>query len=72
MACGTPVITYQTGGSPEAINELTGFSIRRGQIIDVVKAIEQLKSNQNRQCVKQSENFKDKTKAKDYLKLYQL
>lgn len=72
LACGTPVITYQTGGSPEAINELTGFSIRRGQIIDVVKAIEQLKSNQNRQCVKQSENFKDKTKAKDYLKLYQL
>ena len=50
-------------------NAAAAFS---GQIIDVVKAIEQLKSNQNRQCVKQSENFKDKTKAKDYLKLYQL
>lgn len=71
IACGTPVITYETGGSPEAINDLSGFSVRTGQIIDIVKVIEELKPNQNRQCVKWSENFKDKNKAKEYLKLYQ-
>ena len=26
LACGTPVITYNTGGSPEAIDDLTGLS----------------------------------------------
>lgn len=25
LACGTPVITYKTGGSPEAIDKTTGF-----------------------------------------------
>lgn len=27
LACGTPVITYNTGGSPEAIDVKTGFNI---------------------------------------------
>jgi len=27
LACGTPVVTYNTGGSPEAIDESTGFVV---------------------------------------------
>lgn len=27
LACGTPVVTYNTGGSPEAIDEKTGFVV---------------------------------------------
>lgn len=27
LACGTPVITYKTGGSPEAIDKTTGFVV---------------------------------------------
>ena len=27
LACGTPVITYRTGGSPEAIDDTTGFIV---------------------------------------------
>lgn len=30
MACGTPVITYTTGGSPEAITDETGDVIKQG------------------------------------------
>lgn len=32
LACGTPVITYNTGGSPEAIDERTGLVVDKGDI----------------------------------------
>jgi len=32
LACGTPVITYDTGGSPEAIDAETGFVLKKGDI----------------------------------------
>ncbi len=32
LACGTPVLTYRTGGSPEAIDELTGRIVDKGDI----------------------------------------
>ncbi len=32
LSCGTPVITYNTGGSPEAIDEHTGFVIDKGDL----------------------------------------
>lgn len=42
LACGTPVITYNTGGSPEAVDEHTGFVIAKGNIQGIVAAIEAL------------------------------
>ncbi len=32
LACGTPVITYDTGGSPEAISKHTGVVVQKGDI----------------------------------------
>lgn len=32
LACGTPVITYRTGGSPEAIDFETGWVVEKGNI----------------------------------------
>lgn len=32
LACGTPVITYNTGGSPESIDEKTGAICRKGDV----------------------------------------
>ena len=32
LACGTPVITYKTGGSPESINENSGIVVQKGDI----------------------------------------
>ena len=40
LACGTPVITYRTGGSPEAISEDTGFVVDQGDLSGVMAAIE--------------------------------
>lgn len=42
IACGTPVITYNTGGSPESISESTGLVIEKGNMQQIVGAIETL------------------------------
>ena len=42
LACGTPVITYRTGGSPEAISPETGFIVEQGDIQGMVAAIKKI------------------------------
>lgn len=49
LACGTPVITYKTGGSPESIDERTGVVIEQGDIVNLVESIIAL-------CVEQNKN----------------
>ena len=39
LACGTPVITYDTGGSPEAVDQFTGFVVEKGNVIKIVEKI---------------------------------
>lgn len=45
LACGTPVITYRTGGSPEAINEKTGIVVEKGNIRELKNAVETVLNN---------------------------
>ena len=39
LACGTPVVTYRTGGSPEAVSSETGFVVKQGNLDEVVQAV---------------------------------
>lgn len=39
LACGTPVVTYRTGGSPEAIDENTGIVVEQGDLTFLMKSI---------------------------------
>ena len=43
QACGTPVITYRTGGSIEAINKGTGYIVEQGDIPAIVSIITKIK-----------------------------
>ncbi len=45
LACGTPVITYNTGGSIEAICSKTGFIVEQGDIKNIHTKIKEIKSN---------------------------
>ena len=40
QACGTPVITYQTGGSPESVDVCAGAVVPRGDVEALACAIE--------------------------------
>lgn len=42
-ACGTPVITYRTGGSPETINEKSGMIVEKGDYETMAKLINNMK-----------------------------
>jgi glycosyltransferase involved in cell wall biosynthesis len=45
LACGTPVITYNTGGSIEAVSESTGIIVEKGDMQGLVNAIETVRKN---------------------------
>lgn len=40
LACGTPVITYRTGGSPETISEDTGMVVAPGDVDGLHRAVQ--------------------------------
>lgn len=75
LACGTPVVTYRTGGSPEAIDEKTGIVVEQGDVSSVANAVarmcslnrEQLKSDCRARAEKE---FNRNDRFEDYLRLY--
>lgn len=76
LACGTPVITYNTGGSPEAVDEYTGRVIEKGDIAGLAKAVEELASidrdTLRMLCRARAEKYFNKDVQFDaYLKLYE-
>lgn len=73
LACGTPVITYRTGGSPEAVDENTGVVVEQGDLSSLAKVIYKLKDNplSAEECRKRAEIYFDKDKCfEEYIKLY--
>lgn len=74
LACGTPVITYRTGGSPEAVDEKTGVVIEQGDLDGLANAIRKMKENplSASDCRKRAEMYFDKDKCfEEYIKLYE-
>ena len=56
LACGTPVITYDTGGSPEATGAEVGVVIQRGDLKQLMHSCQALYSSQYA-CQSQSCSF---------------
>lgn len=73
LACGTPVITYKTGGSPEAIDGKTGVVIEQGNVEALANAIMQMKEQplSSEDCRRRVEECFDKDKCfEEYIELY--
>lgn len=76
LACGTPVITYDTGGSVEAVNNQTGLVVEKGNIEGLLNAIETVKQNGKNFFVaacraRAQALFNNKDRFGDYIQLYQ-
>lgn len=75
LACGTPVITYNTGGSPEAIDKHTGVTLQKGDLTGIRDAIDKL-ANEERtllrhQCEERAHAlFNNRDRFNDYINLY--
>lgn len=68
IACQTPVITYNTGGSPEAIDSNTGYVVEKGNIREVFKIIT---SGKQLEIGNIKESFTKQTMISRYLELYE-
>ena len=75
MACGTPVLTYRTGGSPEAVSPDTGWIVEKGDVEavkDVITTLPINKESIRKACRKRAEEHFDKNKCfEEYMKLYE-
>lgn len=72
LACGTPVITFNTGGSVESINEDCGIIVRKGDINGLINAIDRIRKmeiNMNI-CISNSKNFDSNIMLENYGNLY--
>lgn len=75
LACGTPVITYNTGGSPESIDANTGIVVNRGDVEGLVAAVMKITKNMDKytseQCRTRALTYFDKDICfKKYFDLY--
>lgn len=77
LACGTPVVTYRTGGSPEAIDKETGIIVEKGDYAGLLSNIRMFaqtsyKTHHSVACRKRAEECFDMNRQFDeYRKLYE-
>ena len=69
MACGTPVITYNTGGSPEAIAEGCGSVVPTGDIKAMYEKT--FETYRREDILKNAANFDKNICFKKYIELYE-
>ena len=76
IACGTPVVTYRTGGSIEAVTEGTGFVVEQGDVAGLLARVRELAA-MDRQTVRERcrshalQHFNKYERYQDYIRLYE-
>lgn len=73
LACGTPVITFRTGGSPECIDETCGIVVEPEDLDGLEHAIVEVCEKRpfsKEACVKRATKNDQKTVFREYVSLY--
>ena len=75
IACGTPVVTYRTGGSVEAVTPETGFIVERGDVDGLLQAVRIIEQRGKASYIEPCRNyalahFKKEDRYADYIRLY--
>lgn len=70
LACGTPVITYDAGGSPEIISKNTGYVISVGDTDAMKRVLLRDRTINPDNCVEAAKNYSKWDKYKKYVDLY--
>ncbi len=74
LACGTPVLTFRTGGSPEMLDETCGSVVDCDDIDALEKEIIRIceeKPYTKQACIKKAKEFDKNERFKEYLELYE-
>lgn len=75
QACGTPVVTYRTGGSPESVTPDTGIVVEQGDVAGLLAGVRHFaampKDIVGRECRDHARlNFRKQDRYAEYLDLY--
>lgn len=76
VSCGTPVVTYRTGGSVESVVPETGFVVEQGDVKGLYARLQEIRSGDREEwrsrCRAYALSHFDKSLAlEEYLKLYE-
>ncbi|MCR5106627.1 MAG: glycosyltransferase [Lachnospiraceae bacterium] len=72
LACGTPVVTYKTGGSPESIDETCGIAVEKNSIQGIIAALDKIEMSKGEsytkeQCVYRAMLYDKNTRFLEYI-----
>lgn len=74
IACGTPVITFNTGGSPETVDNKCGTVVEKDAIdslcFEIIR-ISKEKTYTSEDCFKAAKTFDKNEKFEEYIRLYE-
>lgn len=74
LACGTPVLTFRTGGSPEMLDETCGVVVECDDIDALEKKIIYMCNEDMlsaKKCIEKSKGFDKNKSFKEYIELYE-
>lgn len=75
LACGIPIVTYNTGGSPESIDKETGIIVEKGNYLALKAAIdivlEKGKDACTKACIEKAKEYDMNECFNDYVNLYE-
>lgn len=75
IACGTPVVTFNTGGAPETVDKKTGIVVSGNSMAESIKAITDVCEKhiiKREDCIKKAKDFNMHNCFKKYIELYDM
>lgn len=72
LACGTPVVVFETGGCPEAIDQSCGMVVPKGDLQALCAAVETAANGafKPQNCIARAQRFDCEHTFQNYLALY--
>lgn len=70
LACGTPVIMFDTGGSPECCDDTCGVVITQNDVHALMEEILNNRPCSRQNCIARATLFNEKNRFHDYLDVY--
>ena len=74
LACGTPVITFNTGGSPECIDDTCGCVVNKEDIAALEQKLRWVCAEKPfalESCIQRAKSFNMRHRFEEYIKLYE-
>lgn len=73
IACGTPVLTFRTGGSPEIVDDSTGIVVDCDDVDAMEEQIRRCEASmpfEKNKCIEKAKEFDQKLRFMEYVELY--